>query len=340
MNGRDKKVLVLGGTGVMGSYLVEELLGMGYSVDAGCSHPLISSRKQLNYVVGDFVDFHTIRSLLKEKHYDAIVDFMTYNTAQFAERYELLFSSTDHFIFLSSYRAYSDREIPTVETSPRLLDVVDDREFLNSDDYSLFKAREENIIRSSKFTNWTIVRPAITYSSRRIAFVTLELPLMLRRSAAGKPIYIPREVYDVEATCTWAGDVARMIARLVLNPAAFGEAYSVCTGEHRTWGTIAGYYRELLGSDIRPVPIETYLDFFGNTQVKRWMLVYDRCMKRVMDNTKVLTATGMKQEELCPLKEGIARSIAGIPEGYKWPEYTLLTDVDAKMDSYSARPVK
>ena len=54
-----------------------------------------------------------------------------------------------------------------------------------------------------------------------------------------------------------------------------------------------------------------------------------------MDNSKILAATDMKQEELCPLKEGIAKSIAGVPEGYKWPAYTLLADVDARMDSYS-----
>ena len=275
MNGEGKRVLVLGGTGVMGSFLVKELLNMGYCVDAGCSKRRESENAKLSYFGGDFTDFHTIRSFLAGRHYDAIVDFMTYNTAKFAERFELLFSSADHFIFLSSYRAYSDVEIPTRESSPKLLNVTDDIEFLQSDDYSLFKTREENIIRNSRFRNWTIVRPAITYSSRRIAFVTLELPLMIRRAKAGKPIYIPEEVVNVEATCTYAGDVAAMIARLILNPAAYCEDYSVCTAEHRTWGTIAGYYKELLGADIRTVPLSVYKTFFDYTASKG-MLEYDR----------------------------------------------------------------
>jgi len=329
-----KKVFVIGGTGVMGSYLTKHLLDLGYAVDAGTRHARESDNPDLSYVVGDFMNFRTITKFLSDKHYDAIVDFMTYTTAMFAERFELLLSSTDHYIFLSSYRAYSDAEIPTVETSPRLLDVVDDMEFLTSEDYSIFKSREENILRSSKFANWTIVRPAITYSNQRIAFVTLELPLMLRRAKAGKPIYIPQECYDVPATCTWACDVAKMIALLVHNDKAYCEAFSVCTAENQTWGTIAGYYKDIIGADIRPVPIQDYLDFFGNKLVNRWQLIYDRCMKRVMDNSKILAATGMKQEELMPIKEGIAKCIAEVPEDREWSEYTKLLNVDAAMDEY------
>lgn len=331
-----KKVFVIGGTGVMGTYLTRQLLDLGYAVDAATRHDKVSDNPDLNYVKADFTNLRVITDYLSGRHYDAIVDFMTYTTAMFAERYELLLSSTDQFIFLSSYRAYSDLEIPTVETSPRLLDVVDDMEFLTSEDYSLFKSREENILRSSKFTNWTIVRPAITYSSQRIAFVTLELSLMLSRAKAGKPIYIPQECYDIPATCTWAGDVARMIALLVGNDKAFCEAFSVCTAENQTWGTIAGYYKELIGADIRPVPIQDYLDFFGNKPVSRWMLIYDRCMKRVMDNSKILAATGIKQEELTGIRDGIAKCIAEVPEDKVWTKYTL-PSVDAAMDEYAAR---
>lgn len=333
----EKKVLVIGGTGVMGTYLVDDLLKMGYIVDAATLEDVQSGHEHLTYYQEDFMDFHVIRRFLADRHYDGIVDFMTYNTAQFAERYELLFSGADHFIYVSSYRVYADKELPTVENSPRLLDVADDKEFLASDDYSLFKAREENIIRSSAYKNWTIVRPAITYSDKRIAFLTLELPLMLRRAKEGKPIYVPREAMNVQATCTWAGDVAEMIAKLLFNPKAYCEAYSVCTAEHQTWGTIAKYYKEIIGADIRPVPIQDYLDFFGNKQVNRWQLMYDRCMERVMDNTKVLKATGMKQEELLSVRDGIEKMIAAVPADRVWSEYTQLWSVDAAMDRYAMK---
>lgn len=332
-----KRVLVIGGTGVMGSYLVPKLLERGFRVDAATLDNVTSVNPNLTYYQNNFLDYHVIRRFLNGRHYDAIIDFMTYSTAQYAERYELLLSSAEHFIFVSSYRVYTDLDVPTRENSPRLLDVTTDTEFLSSDDYSLFKAREENILRSSKFTNWTIVRPSITYSSNRIAFVTLELPLMLRRSEAGKPIYIPHEAWDVEATCTWAGDTAEMIARLLFREEAMCEAYSVCTAEHQTWGTIAGYYKDLIGADIRTIPVEDYLQFFGNTLTARVQLYYDRCLQRVMDNSKVLQVTSMKQSEFTSVYDGISRMLQQIPKEKVWPEYTLLKHVDNAMDMYCSK---
>ena len=55
-----------------------------------------------------------------------------------------------------------------------------------------------------------------------------------------------------------------------------------------------------------------------------------------MDNSKILAATGMKQEELMTIKDGIARAISEVDENTRWPEYTQLLNVDAAMDAYSA----
>lgn len=331
----EKTVLVIGGTGVIGSYLVQKLRERGCRVDAATLDSVISTDLGLVYYIENFMDLHVLRRFLKGRHYDAIIDFMTYSTAQYAERYELLLGSAEHYIFVSSYRVYADEQIPIIESSPRLLDVTTDDEFLSSDDYSLFKAREENILRSSKFSNWTIIRPSITYSAKRIAFVTLELPLLLRRARAGKPIYIPQKAWKAEATCTWAGDTAEMIARLLFKEEALCEEYSVCTAEHQTWGTIAGYYQNLLGAAIHPIPTQDYLGFFGNTLTARAQLYYDRCMQRVMDNSKVLRVTGMKQADLTTIQSGLARMIAELPAQPVWPEYTLLWEVDAAMDVYA-----
>lgn len=313
----NKRVLVIGGTGVMGAYLVLELLEMGYCVDVASRSARSSENPKLRYIQVNCMELRALPKVLEGK-YDAIIDFMTYQTFQFAERFESLLASTDHYLFLSSYRVYSDLELPTVETSPRLLDAVEDAEFLQTDDYSIAKARQENILRGSKYGNWTILRPAIIYSYKRFQLTTLEAPQILRRAAEGKKLLVPADAMPVQATMTWAGDVAKMIARLVLNPKAYREAFSIATAEHHSWGEVAQYYHELIGLEYEAVDLDTYLGFFGNTLTAKFQLKYDRCQQRVMDNAKLLNVTGLKQSELMPLRDGLKLELSKVFPQKDW----------------------
>ncbi len=331
-----KKILVLGATGAMGQYLVPELLSLGYTVDAVTLDAVTSDDPRLTYIKGNAHDAAFIDPLLL-KHYDGIVDFMIYLTEPFRAVYEKLLRSTDHYIYLSSYRVYADEEHPIRETSPRLLDVSTDSTYLASEDYSLYKARGEDILLSSPYTNWTAVRPAITYSRGRYQLVTLEAPLTVYRADAGKAIVLPREARDVPATMSWAGDVAKMIARLLFLPSAMRETYTVSTSEWQTWGTIASYYEELIGMKCVWVDKEEYLHILCGDEITngaRWQLEYDRLFSRVIDNDKILDAVGMKREELMPLREGLAYELSrregAIVQSGSNPA------ADARMDAYLA----
>ena len=160
------KVLVMGGTGVMGAHLVPKLLKMGFVVDVVSLEDKISDNPKLRYFKGDIKERKFLEELLKND-YNAIVDFMIYGTEEFSSKCSLFLSNTDQYFYLSSYRVYADSKTPLVETSPRLLDVSDDKHYLASDDYSLHKARGEDLLINSGKKNWTIVRPAITYSDRK-----------------------------------------------------------------------------------------------------------------------------------------------------------------------------
>ena len=63
----------------------------------------------------------------------------------------------------------------------------------------------------------------------------------------------------------------------------------------------------------------------------RWQLEYDRLFDRIMDNSKVLAATGMKQEELMPLYDGLKHEIARCPRDFQWQENKLMDDYLNKM---------
>ncbi len=326
---QERNVLVLGGTGAMGVYLVPELAEMGYRVrvvsldDAPFRHPLITCVK------ANALDDRFLEELLKEK-FDAIVDFMLYSTEQFRNRHELLLRSTAHYVFLSTYRIYSE-SVPTTEKTPRLLDVSSDAEFLKTEDYSLYKARQEDILQASGFQNWTIVRPAITYSKFRYQLVTLEAPVLVARALKGLPIVLPKEALTVQGTMSWAGDVAKMFARLLFNPAAFLERFTLATAEHRSWGEIAEYYKEIIGLEYVAAESEDYVNIMGGYAGARYQLAYDRLFNRVIDNSKILRVTGLKQEDFMPLRRGLAQELAALPKDTVWPDASA---VWGKMDSY------
>lgn len=329
-----KKVLVMGGTGAMGVYVVPALRNLGYSVDVVSLDDIHSDDPQLRYFVGNGHDIAYMQEILKNG-YDGIIDFMCYGTEAFRQRYEMLLSHTGHYIFLSSYRVYNG-SYPITEESPQLLDTSTDEEYLASDNYSLFKCREEDILEASPFRNWTAVRPAITYSKRRYQLCTLEANTIVTRARLGKPVVLPREARKVEATMSWAGDVAKMFAAVLFNEEAKCQHYTFATAEHQTWETVASYYEELIGLKVEWVDRETYLAVMGGEPGPayndiKWQLDYDRLFNRVVDNTKILKLAGLKQSDLMPLKEGLKLELSNLPADVEFPDRA---GYNQRMDAY------
>ena len=186
-----KKVLVLGATGAMGQYLVPRLASMGYRVDAVA---LVDPREPVpgvSYLKANVKEPGVLQKLLGNR-YDGIVDFMIYSSWELPGRLACFLDHTDHYIYLSSYRIYDNKEHPIRESSPRLIDASENIVLRNSDDYSIYKARGENILRSFSRKNWTIIRPAITYSLMRYQLVTLEAPNTVGRARADRRAALPR----------------------------------------------------------------------------------------------------------------------------------------------------
>lgn len=307
-----KKILVMGGTGAIGRHTVKELLEMGYKVDVLSFDDVKSDNPNLNYITGQGLNIAFMKDILKKGKYDGIIDYLIYNTPQFADRFQMLLDSTEHYIYLSSYRVYADDKVIT-ENSPRLLDVSDDKNFLMSEDYALYKARGENILNASKYNNFTIVRPSITYSEYRYQLVTLEADTLIPRTLAGKKIMLPEQARDIYGAMTCAKDSGKMFARLMFNDKAYRETFTISTSEHHKWGEIADIYTKLIGSEFVWVDKMDYIKArSGGGEINNywlWQLDYDRLFNRVIDNSKILSVTGMKSEELTTLEAGLSEML-------------------------------
>ena len=326
-----KKILVLGATGAMGKYLVPLLASRGYQIDAVALDTAPYDFPNVNNIQADTGDLKTYMSLVNN-NYDGIIDFLIYPTSNLTQRLPFIADNCGHYIFLSTYRVYDNKELPLKESSPRIFDTGDDPIIRYSDDYCIYKARGEEVIKLQQKKNWTIIRPAITYSYLRNQLVTLEANDTVGRARLGKTVVLPEQAKNVRATMSWAGDVAKMIAGILFNPDALGETYTVSTAEHHSWGEIADYYKDICNMKVLYVDKEDYLSImepFSYNKCPRWQLEYDRLFDRVMDNSKILALTGMKQQDLMPLYEGLKYEINRIPADHQWR-------VRERMDSYLA----
>lgn len=301
------KVLLLGGTGAIGNHLTTLLLKKGDKV-------VVTSRNQnmsnelVEYRQGNAKDLYFLNSILKEK-WDVIVDFMVYSTTEFKERVDLLLDSTKHYIFLSSARVYNNNREALTEESPRLLDTSDDSNFLATDEYSLSKARQENIICSSGKKNWTIIRPYITYSETRLQLGTLEKEDWLYRALKGRTIVFSKDMSNRLTTMTYALDVASGIISIIKNENSFGEIYHITNEYPCTWNDILNAYLEVLEEKLgyRPKVIYQELDDFFKWNPGKYQILYDRLFDRKFNNKKVNQF--INTEEFVKVKEGLRKCL-------------------------------
>lgn len=308
-------VLILGGTGAMGVHVTRLLADASHTVVVTSRRDRTSDISGVSYVKGDAKSPDFLRSLLS-RHWDAIVDFMVWSTDEFRTRVDSFLDATGQYVFTSSYRVYADSPVIT-EDSPRLLDVIDNPEYLATDEYALAKARCEDMLFGSGRTNWTIVRPAVTYDgSGRFQLTVHEMDAWLWRALCGIPVPVPSTMLSKQATMTWGGDVARMIALLIGNSRALGEAFTVSTSEHMPWFGIAEAYRTVVPNlEVRDCDMARFERVHGAI----WQIRYDRMYDRVVDNTKVLDVTGLRQDELTGIRDGLSSQLRGYLDSGRRP---------------------
>lgn len=281
------KVLVLGGTGTMGMHLVHLLSQKGIET-------VVTTRKyrcaegKVRYLRGNAQNMEFLQPVLDE-YWDAIIDFMVYNTSSFRKRMNLILDSTSQYVFLSSARVYSNSEQHITETSSRLLDVSQDKDYLLTDEYSLTKARQEDVLRNSKRKNWTIIRPYITYGENRFQLGVLEKEEWLYRALQGRTIVFSTDINPKVTALTYGLDVSKAIIALVGSSCTLGEAFHITTEVSRSWKDIFTIYLGVLENYFGRKPKILLLDMekFLECKPAKYQIVYDRLFNRQFDNSKI-----------------------------------------------------
>ena len=301
-----KNVLLIAGGGTLGRYTAAELLRLGCYVDILCLEDNVSAHERLRYYKGN-ADLAYLKGFLKDRQYHGIVNFIHYkNVEEYKPVHRLLSESTEHLIFLSSYRVYADLEHPITENSPTLYDTVKDEDFLQNENYAVPKSKAERYLKSESGTkNWTIVRPVISFSDKRLDIVTVSGRKVIECAKAGKTILLPEQAKNLTAGLDWAGNSGKLIANLLFKEKALGEIYTISTAQNMLWKDVAAIYTQLLGAEFEWIDANAYAEKDENIKRNPWILKYDRLFDRKIDNRKVLEITGLQNEEFLSIRDGI-----------------------------------
>lgn len=283
-------ILVFGGTGAMGIHVVDILSQQGHSIDITTRRQLKSNNSRINYVCGDAHDIEFVKSIIKVKQYDVLVDFMIYTFDEFKRNFYILAESVGQYIFFSSARVYAESGDRITEASKRLLDVSTDQEYLKTDEYALTKAREEDYIRNSKFDNWTIIRPYITYSEERLQLGVLEKEYWLQRALNGKTIVFFDDMAKKYTTLTYGRDVAYKIAELIGNKDAIKEVYHITNDEAIMWKDVLRLYQTILSRCLgrnQKVCLIDNAEGVSKILGNQYQIYYDRMYDRKFNSHKI-----------------------------------------------------
>lgn len=289
------KMLILGGTGAMGEELVPLLAQNPTDILSVTSRKKRDSAHNINWIQGNAKDLSFITDIIKQDSYDVIVDFMLYSVEEFSERYELFLKSCKQYIFFSSARVYAASDKKITEDSERLLDVSKDEEFLLDGEYSLTKAKEEDILTRAIQNNWIIIRPYKTFNPNRLQLGVMEKEDWIFRAIAGKTVVTLGDITSLYTSLTSAGDTARILQRIIGDVSLNGQTIQIANPESITWGDVIEIYSECIekiyGYRMKIWALNDTLDvelLLGN----RYRIKYDGLVSRRFDDQKVRKIMG------------------------------------------------
>ena len=310
-------ILILGGTGAMGTPLVEQL-----KIDKSnnlyvTSRRVIPSHENVHYIKGNAKESSFLKTLL-HREYDAIFDFMVYGSNELADRLPDFLEHTKQYFFFSSSRVYAESEHPLTEDSLRLLDASKDELYLKTDEYALAKAREENLLFNNEKKNWTIIRPYITYNDYRLQLGVFEKENWLYRALQGRAIVLPKDIAEKKTALTYGPDVASAIIRLIGNEKAFGQAFHVVNPEVVCWKDILNIYLDVIQKktgkriEVKIIENSKSLQEIWNP----WQIKYDRLFNRIFDSKKIEDVCGIYQYR--KTKDGLSECLENFLDNPKW----------------------
>lgn len=321
-----KSLLIIGGTGVLSTAVVSEALRQGLKVtiiNRGNRMNIIPHGVEL--IKSDVHDRPKVESLLVNRHFDTVIDFICFNKKQIEYSFDLFKNYASQYVFISSACVY-DTTIPGLkdEDSPKVL--KDWNYSVNKwdcEEYLKKKGEEANI-------PYTIVRPCITYDNTRIPYGIVP-PYgyhwtFVSRILCDKPI-ITWDLGKARWNMMRVEDFAVGVCSIIGNKAAFGEVFNISGDVAYSWEDVLCTLEDILKKKITRVDIPSSV--YRNLDKENSGRICGRSMDLIVSNAKI--------KGLCPqfgTKIGLREGLEMTLESYKSHNYQKGIDwkYDANVD--------
>ena len=295
------KVLLIGGTGNISSYVSKSLLKKGvdlYLLNRGNNNLDLPG---VTFLKGDMKNRKEISELLSDQKFDVVVDWIAFTVDQVEYDYELFKDKVKQYIFISSASVY--QKPPTTpyitESTPAKNPYWQySRDKIACEDFLIKKYRENDF-------PMTIVRPSHTYATI--------LPIIspggtnyafIDRIKKGKEVFLHGDGTTLW-TLTHAEDFARGFCGLVGNIHSIGHTFHITSDEILTWNQIYEIMADTLEVRLNIVYIPS--DFLNkcNSQLGS-SLLGDKAYSMIFDNSKIKRFVP-EYKAIIPFSEGIKR---------------------------------
>jgi nucleoside-diphosphate-sugar epimerase len=321
------KVLFIGGSGVISSASTRLAVERGIDLHVlnrgeSTTHPLPDG---VTVHHADVRDAESVRAVLGDTEFDAVVDWVAYTPDHVRADIELFADRTAQYVFISSASAY--------QTPPARMPVVESTPLRNPFwQYSRDKIACEDLLvaayRDSGFPA-TIVRPSHTYDRTM-------LPLeggwtAVERMRQGKEVVVHGDGTSLW-TLTHNTDFAKGFVPLLGHPRTIGDVFHITTDDTLTWDQIVDALAFAAGVDPRIVHVPS--DAIAAVDPE-WGagLLGDKAHSMIFDNSKLrsvvpdFTAT-------VPFEQGAREIVA-------WhDEDPARKRIDARIDALTDRLVE
>ncbi len=301
------RVLIIGGTGILSSAVVDECLNQGIEVtmiNRGNRPIFINEKAEL--IKSDIFDVDGLKTRLQGRHFDSVIDFLVLSKPDVVRSINTFGKVSDQYVFISSAQVYNTSysgvltetaESPHPQWAYSVNKGICER-------YVAEKCKELGL-------NYTIIRPGVNYGNTRIPYGVFprigQHWTFVARILAGKPI-LTWNNGENQLNLTRVEDFATGVVGLLGNSMAYNEPFNVVGDYVYSWKEVLDTLGNLIGKEVKTLDIPLAFYCMELNGMKREELLAGRANDLVCSNEKLKSVVPDFRTRY-QLEEGLAMTL-------------------------------